>query len=135
MTPQAVHDEVLKRFPEVAPRLSEGDEELPYLVVSRIADWLSTVARPAIAPEIVSRVVDFHAWALDQPRGETAADDVYTIVCIAFMESLFRDDALLPLIPKLIPRTEMLENRDYLHQWVGRDRYEKTLLLYPVERR
>ena len=134
MNPQDLHDEVLKRFPEIASRLSEGDEESPYLVVSYIADWLSTVARPAIAPEIVSRVADFHGWALDQPRGGTAADDVYTIVMVGFVENLFRDEALLPLIPKLIPRPEMLANRDYLHQWVGRDRIEKALLLFERKR-
>lgn len=135
MTPKAIHDEVLKRFPEIASRLSPGDEELPYLVVSYVADWLSTVARPMIAPQIVSRVADFHAWAQDQPRGESAADDVFTIVTVGFLEHLFRDDALLPLIPRLMTRDDMLRSREYLSQWVGRNRYEKALVHFGRKQR
>lgn len=130
MTPKAFHDEVVARFPEVACRLSEGDEELSYLVAGAIADWLASVARPRIAPEIISRVRSFYDWAHQQPRGKTASDDAVTIVTVGFLENLFERDELLPLIPHLTTRAAMLANRDYLHQWVGPDRYEKALRLY-----
>lgn len=129
MTPKAFHDAVLARFPEIAPRLGEGDEELPYIVASSVADWLRTVAKPAIAPEIVERVRAFHDWALDHPRGTDAGDDVMTIVCVGFVEDLFKHDETLPLIPHLMTRDDMLRNRDYLSQWVGKERYENALRL------
>jgi hypothetical protein len=129
-TTQIIHREVLKRFPEVKPFLREGDEELPYLVVGAIVRWLSTVAKPADSPEVASRVRAFYDWALDQPRGKSADDDVMTILTVGFVEDLFERDDLLPLIPKLLTKNAMIAGRDYLSQWVGRKRYEKALRLF-----
>src|SRR5688572_30127055 len=107
-------DEILQRFPEVKPRVFDGDQDLPYLMVGHIVDWLLSVATPRLPPDVVARVVDFDRWCMAQPRGETAADDVMTIVVVALREELFAHDALLPLVPRLIPRDELLANRDYL---------------------
>lgn len=124
-----LYDEVLRRFPEVAPYVFEGDEELPYLVVGYIADWLLTMAKPALDPTIVQRVIDFDRWCTSQPPGKTADDDIMTIELVALLEKLFRHDELLPLIPKLMPREELLRNRAYLTAWVGADRYQSALRL------
>ena len=124
-----LYDEVLRRFPEVASYVWEGYEELPYLVVGYIADWLLTVAKPDLAPSVVERVVDFDRWCMEHPRGETAAYDVMTIEVVALREKLFEHDELLPLIPHLMSHEELLENRDYLVTWVGADRYNAALRL------
>src|SRR5687767_14347682 len=124
-----LYDEDLRRFPEVAPYVSEGDEELPYLVVGYIADWLLSVASPAIDPSAVQRVVDFDRWCMDQPRGATAADDIMTIQIVGFREELFKHDELLPLVPQLMTHEEPLMNGKYLTQWVGADRLQAALRL------
>jgi hypothetical protein len=124
-----LYDEVLRRFPEVGFYVSEGDEELPYLVVGYIADWLSSVAKGGIDPAIVQRVVEFDRWCLEQPEGETAEDDIMTIEVVALREKLFERDELLPLIPKLMSRKELLQAREYLTTWVGADRYQAALRL------
>jgi hypothetical protein len=121
-----LYDEVLRRFPEIAAYVSEGDEELPYVVVGYIADWWLSVE---LDPTIVRRVVDFDRWCMDQPRGETAADDIMTIEAIALREDLFEHDKLLPIVPKLMSRTDLLQNREYLIRWVGADRYQAALRL------
>jgi hypothetical protein len=121
-----LYDEVLRRFPEVAPYVSDGDEELPYLVVGYIADWLLSVD---LDPATVQRVVDFDRWCMEQPGGETAADDIMTIEVVALREKLFEHDKLLPIVPKLMTHEEMLRNRDYLTSWVGADRYQAALRL------
>jgi hypothetical protein len=121
-----LHDEVLRRFPEVASYVSEGDEELPYVVVGYIADWLLS---GQLDPATVQRVVDFDRWCMDQPRGETAADDIMTIEVVALRERLFEHDELLPIVPNLMTREELLCNRAYLTSWVGADRYEAALRL------
>ncbi len=121
-----LYDEVLRRFPEVASYVFEGDEELPYLVVGCIADWLLSVE---LDPATVQRVVDFDRWCTDQPSGETAADDIMTIEVVALREKLFKHDKLLPIVPKLMTHEELLRNRDYLTSWVGADRYQAALAL------
>ena len=99
---------------------------MPYVVVGYIADWLLTVE---LDPAIVQRVVDFDRWCVDQPRGETAADDIMTIEVVALREELFEHDKLLPIVPKLMSRTELLQNREYLTSWVGANRYQAALRL------
>ena len=124
-----LYEQVLRQFPEVASYISDGDEELPYLVVGSIVDWLMSVAKPAIDPAIVQRVVDFDRWCMQQPRRETAADDIKTIEVVALREKLFEHDALLPIVSKLYSREELLQAREYLTSWVGTDRFQAALRL------
>ena len=124
-----LYDEVVRRFPEVREHLREGHEELPYLVIGYVVDWLRAAAKPAPEPDVIRRVVEFDRWCMAQLPGETAADDLMTIVVVALREKLFGHDELLPLIPHLMPRDELLRNRDYLVGWVGADRYQAALRL------
>jgi hypothetical protein len=121
-----LYDEVLRRFPEVASYVSQGDDELPYVVVSYIADWLLSVE---LDPATIQRVVDFDRWCIDQPRGKTAADDIVSIEVVALRERLFAHDELLPIVPKLMTRQELLLAREYLTSCVGVDRYQAALRL------
>ena len=54
---QRLHEEVRQRFPEIA-RLTASDDESPYLVVGYIADWLLTVAKPELDPDVIRRIVE-----------------------------------------------------------------------------
>jgi hypothetical protein len=126
---QDLVDEIVRRFPEVAPQVDPDDGRLPYLMVNYVVEWLLTVAKPALDPEVVERVLDFDRWCMSQPRGQSADDDIWTVAVVALREKLFFYDELLPLVPRLMPREELLENRDYLIQWVGRERYEAALRL------
>ena len=122
-------NEVRRRFPEVQQFLNKGDEKLPYVVVGYIVDWLRTVAKPLLDPSVIRRVVEFDNWCIAQPPGRSAEDDIMTIEIVALREKLFRYDELLPLIPHLMPRDELLLNEDYLVGWVGEDRYQAALRL------
>ncbi|MDX6289502.1 MAG: hypothetical protein QOH42_1301, partial [Blastocatellia bacterium] len=95
-------------------------------VVSYIADWLLSVE---LDPATIQRVVDFDRWCIDQPHGETAAHDIVTIEVVALRERLFAHDELLPIVPKLMTRQELLLAREYLTSWVGADRYQAALRL------
>jgi len=125
----AFHDEIVRRFPEVLPFINDGDEELPYLVAGYIVDWLRTVARPVLDPDVIRRVVDFHLWCINHPEGSTAADDVLTIETVGLIENLFEHDELLPIIPHLYRMDEFVANREYLITWVGADRYQAALVM------
>jgi len=124
-----LYDEVLRRFPEMELWVDEGDEDSIYVVVGYIKWWLVSVANPTLPDEVVSRVVDFYRWCMEQPRGETASDDIATIVVVGLLEERFENDALLPIIPQLMSREELLQARDYLTTWVGADRYQAALQL------
>ncbi len=118
---KALFDEVLQGFPELAAQVNEGDEDLPYVVVGYIAEWLLSVELDSAT---IQRVVDFDRWCMQQPRGQSAADDIMTIEVVGLQEELFRHDKLLPVVTKLISREVLQANKEYFSQWVGADRYQ-----------
>jgi hypothetical protein len=125
-----LYDEVLRRFPEIRNRLSEGDQELPYLLVGYLADWLKETPSDEITPALVKRVVEFTRWCEGQPSGRDAGDDIPTIMVVGFYEKLFEHESTRLLIPHLMPREHVTRNADYLRQWVGDENYEKALRQY-----
>ncbi len=125
-----LYDEMSRRFPEVRSSFSEGDEELPYLVMGYLADWLKTLPMEALTPELIGRLVAFTKWCEEQPRGKDAGDDLLTIMCVGFYEHLFDSDITRSLLPSLIPRESMVAGADYFRSWVGADNYDKALRCY-----
>lgn len=124
-------EETLRRFPEISPLLFEGDEELSYVVMIALADWLQSLpSRKVITPPLVERITSFTQWCEGQARGKDAGDDIWTIFVIGFFEHLFDSEVTRPLIPKLIPYENLVQNAEYLHKWVGHDDYEKALKCY-----
>ena len=122
-----LYQEIIRRFPEVKKQASCGDHDLPYVMVGYIADWLLNVAVSDFDLNVIRRVVEFDHWCMAQRRGKTAEDDIMTIEVVSLREKLFEHDALLPLIPHLMTRDELLENREYFEAWVGADRYRAAM--------
>lgn len=126
---QALYTEMLQRFPEIQSRLSEGDEELPYMLMNYLADWLRDLG-DGVTSAIVERVVSFSRWCESQPSGKDAGDDVLTILVVGFYEHLFDCPSTRRLLPRLISREDMTRNANYLRQWVGAENYERALQAY-----
>ena len=120
-------DEIRRRFPEAKPAVLSADESSPHELLAGLIDWLLEVATPTVPPDVAQRIVDFDRWCMSEPRGTTAADDIPTIEFVTFREKLFRHDALLPLIARLMSREELLSNGKHLASSVGTDRYEAAL--------
>jgi len=125
-----LYDEVIRRFPEVRSRISEGNEELPYVVVGEIVYWLSSLRPADINAGLIERVVAFRDWCETQSRGEDAGDDILTIYVVSFFEKLFRHETTRLLIPHLTPKSELLKNQDYLKSWVEEKDFKDVLSKY-----
>ena len=111
---KVLYIEITRRFPEVQTLVHEGDEELPYLVIGLIVDWLRSLSPAQITPEIVSRILEFRNWCEQKPRGKDAGDDIYTIWVVGFCEELFENDVTRPLIPRLMSKDDLKQNAEYL---------------------
>ena len=112
-------------------RLSEEEDEMwPYMVMGFVVEWLRSLSPEQITPEIVSRLREFRDWCEEQPRGETAGDDLYTVLVVGFYEELFRDEVTRRLIPRLIPKDDLIQNAEYLKTWVGDENYQLALEQY-----
>jgi len=125
-----LYDEVIRRFPEVQSYLSDGDMDLPYVVMGSVIHWVNDLGIAKLTPEVVQRLVDFTKWCETQPRGESAADDICTILVVAFYEKLFRSDVTRCLLPHILPRDELIKNAEYLKRWVSDEEFQLALQKY-----
>jgi hypothetical protein len=121
-----LYDEIARSFPEIRERFSESDEELPYVIMGYLADWLKESPKEAITPQLVDRLVSFARWCEEQPRGKDAADDLLTILTVSFYEALFDLETTRALVPRFISREQFLAGADYLRASVGAENYESA---------
>lgn len=126
---KALSTEMLRRFPELQSKIIEGDEELPYVMMNYLSDWLIT---PGVAsePAVIKRVVAFVRWCESQPPGKSADDDLRTILAVGLIEHLIESPTARTLVPHLLSREVFTSNADYFRHWVGQENYEQTLKQY-----
>ena len=125
--------EINRRFPEVKPWISEGEEDLTFVVMRAPVDWLQSLRPAELTPDIVERVVDFAKWCENQPRRRAAGEDIFSIYIVAFFETLFTEKITRALIPKVSSREELLNGAKYLKAWVGEENYQLALAEFPVK--
>lgn len=126
---KVLYTEMLRRFPELESMVSEGDDELPYMMMNYLADWLG---RPGVAsePANIKRVVAFVSWCETQPPGKNAGDDLRTILVVGLIEHLLESSTARTLVPHLVSREIFTSNADYFRHWVGPENYEQALRRY-----
>jgi hypothetical protein len=126
---------MFRLFPEVRELSSEGDEDLPYVLMGNLVDFLERQASPELPEGIIKRVLKFRAWCHAQPRAQEAGDDVLTIFVVGLLEKLIESEKLRVLVPQLISKADLVESKDYLVTWVGPENYDRAVSLYPTPRR
>jgi hypothetical protein len=123
-----LRSEIEIRFPEVRDTLDAEDGD--YTLMQRVVEWLWGIQREATSADMVGRVRCFKEWCEEQPRTESAENDIWTIFIVGFWEHLFESDFTRPLIAQLMSREEVIANRTYLESWVGADNYQIALAEY-----
>lgn len=126
----ALYNEICERFPEVRSQIYDGDEELPYMLMRHLANWLKELPAKELTPSVTNRVVAFNHWCERQPRGEQATDDLFTILVVGFYEPLFESASTRALLPKLVPPEDIAANAEYLRTWVGEENYNEARKQY-----
>ena len=126
MTP--LRTEIESRFPEVRDTLD--DEDGDYTLMHRVIEWLRTVPAAASRADLVARVRQFKDWCEEQPRTESAEDDIWTIFIVGFWEHLFESDSTRALIPHVMSREQVVAGRTYLESWVGAENYQRAMREY-----
>ena len=124
------YPEVVSRFPEIVPQICDGDEELPYLYFSYIASWIESLPLSEVSDEIIERISSFGDWCGSQPEGESASDDLGTILMIGLHVSLGSSESGRKVLARIWPLDYVLASREYLTQWLGSDDYTRLLTEY-----
>ena len=124
------YSEVLKRFPEIEPHVSEGDEELPYLYFSYIAWWVETLSRPEVTVNVIERIASFGEWCCEQPEGKDASDDLGTILMVGLYETLANSESGRMVLANIWPVDYVRSGEEYFKQWMGEKEYQLLLTEY-----
>lgn len=85
-------EKAIETFPELASRFEPDGS--PYVLWVEL--WMAFEdAYDKTPPDesLIRRIYRYSAWCCDQPRGNTAADDLFTCVAVSFYEHI-------PLNPK-----------------------------------
>ncbi|MEM6884794.1 MAG: hypothetical protein AAF571_07155 [Verrucomicrobiota bacterium] len=122
--------QVFQTFPEVQDQIFPGDEDLSYVLLGSVVDWLESLDAPDKQPETVNRVVQFAKWCTKQPRGESSEDDILTVFSVSFLEKVMESPKLRFLVPKIIDQSSLKDSREYFLSWVGEENYKKCLSGY-----
>jgi len=120
--------ELVGRFPEILPSMSEGDEELPYIVTFYLIEWLRSEFKAGPKPKITERLVSFSNWVKSDPK--VGSEDITTPFVVGIVEELFEHPELTCLVPRIMTKPELLENEQYLKSWVGEANYQRALNMY-----
>jgi hypothetical protein len=128
--PTHLSDQMFRLFPELRELSSEGDEDLPYVLMLNLVGLLESQASPSLSPATIARLLEFNSWCHNQPRGVDAGNDVFTILVVGLYEKLIESDKLRYLIPKLISESDFANAKDYLVRWVGQENYDRAMALY-----
>ena len=122
-----LYEEIVQRFPEVNRWIVEGDDESPYLMMSLVARWIKdTASREEDLLVATARLKAFVQWCEEEPRGDTAGDDVLTIVVVSLYEKLFDQESTRKLVPNIMTKVDFVRNAEYLKTWVGAENYDAT---------
>ena len=137
-----IYKKVVELFPKSTPAKygfeEYSDEPTSMMIMEDLAYWLKEV--DCTSQEVIQKVKEFsdYCMKLADIQAEKAEDKepfnhIYTDYIVAFFETLFRDKNRQQLIPYIRKKEDLINNRDYYIQWVGKDNYLAVLELYKKE--
>ena len=106
-------------FPEI-----DDDLDSPYLYASNVADWY---AKNCDDPAVVNRMKNFFTIVSKYPAGESAKDDLGTIVQVGIIEKLWRQENAAQCLSTLFTAEDLASGAEYYKQWIGEARYNVVI--------
>ena len=86
-------------FPELVSRFEEADT--PYLLWFELQDAFEQAYEQSPRDEsLIRRIYRYSDWCADQPRGQTAEDDLLTCVAVCFYEHIPQHPAAREDMPR-----------------------------------
>jgi len=126
-----LYEKIKELFAEFDPFLCEGDEENRNVVLGTLIDSLEKAGAAAIDCDLMERLSRFRDWAENYPRGDEAADDLYTSYVVSFVEGMLEHESLYRLAPAIISKEDLIRGKDYFYTWIGPGEYHRALTAFP----
>jgi hypothetical protein len=121
--------EALKRFPEISEEEC-SDWDNPYSCWNSLIFLFEDAYQEPRNEDSIKRICEYSEWCLEQPQGETAEDDLPTIVCVCFLEHIPTIPAAMEDMPRWIPYKNVQVSAEIFSYMVGNEGYQKILAVY-----
>jgi hypothetical protein len=108
--------------------------ETPYSIWANLRDVFSAAYTYPYNEADIRAIYEYAEWSCKQPRGESAADDLLTVVAVGFYEHVPQVAAAVKDLPRWFKLDEILTMREILSYHVGDDGFEQLLQAYPKTR-
>ncbi|MFT3990942.1 MAG: hypothetical protein QM680_05980 [Luteolibacter sp.] len=107
----------------------------PYMVWAKLTDVFRSAYQYPYKEADIRAIYDYAGWCCRQPRGETAKDDLLTVVAVSFYEHIPEIDAAVRDLPRWFKFEEVMQMQDVLSYRVGPAGFEKIVSVYPKSQR
>jgi len=128
-----LHEKVRSLFEGFEPFLSEGDEEISTLTFIDLVLYLETQSASPDDDDLQGKIEEFRDWVEQQPRGETAADDLLSSYFVTFVEAILKHNELFRIAPWVVSKETLVADPDYFYYWIGPTEYHRALATFPNE--
>ncbi len=109
--------------------------ETPYDIWTNLRDVFATAYNYPYNEDDIRSVYEYAEWSCRQPRGESAADDLLTVVAVGFYEHIAEVPAAVKDLPRWFKLDEILTMREILSYHVGPEGFEQLIQAFPKSQR
>ncbi len=109
--------------------------ESPYGLWANLHDVFKAAYTYPYNEADIRAIYEYFDWCCQQPRGETAADDLVTVVAVSFTEHIPQIPAAVRDLPRWFKLDEILEMRQILSYHVGEQGFQSLIEAYPKSQR
>ena len=118
-------------FPELEKEV--GEAENPYLLWFELRAIFEYAYGPPWNESLIKRVYEYAYWCESQPRGQTAEDDLLTVVAVCFYEHLPEHPAARADMPRWFTRDEIMAMKSLFCYRISESDFAELLKLFPPD--
>lgn len=112
-----------------------GYVDSPYSLWSNLSDVFKKAYRYPYNEADIRNIYEYADWSCRQPRGDTAEDDLLTVVAVSFYEHIPQVPEAMKDLPRWFKFDEIMQMRDILSYHVGPEGFQKVVESFPIAQR
>jgi hypothetical protein len=126
-------DEAHRRFPDRKEVFSYVDT--PFDIWTNLRDVFKAAYTYPYNESDIRAIYEYAEWSCKQPQGDSAKEDLLTVVAVGFYEYIPEVPAAIKDLPRWFKLDEILTMKEILSYRVGSEGFELLLEAYPKSQR
>jgi hypothetical protein len=126
-------EQALQVLPELKEEIEEAENPYSMWISIRLA--FDNAYGKQRNESLIRRIYGYAKWCYQQPRGETAEDDLLTCVAVCFYEHIPENPAALSDMPRWFTKEDVIGMREILSYHVGEKGFQEMLRAFKKKSR